>query len=381
MLRRFFAPAAAVCAALAASPALAGVVNPDISVIGQPFFRFTDDPNDPDPNRLRLDVGETEFMFDAALNPYAHGTFVASLGSDGSMSLEEGYFTLLRGLPLDLQLKGGKYRVGFGKLNPAHPHAYPFADRFRVLAAYLPGDESLDETGISLSERLPAPGDMALTASVDYLQGDTFRRERAASGAANDPLAVNPGGHDDAAQSRPAVLGRLSAFNMLGDQSALELGLSALHGTNNVAAAARTTVLGADAKAKLWTSDNAYLVLQGEALKLSRDDAGWDSTAARYTLTNVNPFGMYVFADFNWSLRYNAGVSFETFQEPTGAKPWDHAFGAFAGLALMEETTAFRLDWNRLVAGSPGSGPAPAAVNTVTLRVIYSMGPHKAHQF
>ncbi|MFN8549259.1 MAG: hypothetical protein U0527_15115 [Candidatus Eisenbacteria bacterium] len=45
-----------------------------------------------------------------------------------------------------------------------------------------------------------------------------------------------------------------------------------------------------------------------------------------------------------------------------------------AGFALMEETTAFRLDWNRF------SPPESAAINALTLRIIYSMGPHKAHQ-
>jgi len=57
--------------------------------------------------------------------------------------------------------------------------------------------------------------------------------------------------------------------------------------------------------------------------------------------------------------------------------------GLFAGLSLMEETTAFRLDWKRL----ERSGPLPPGVTSadpvqqLTLRVIFSMGPHKAHQF
>ena len=48
----------------------------------------------------------------------------------------------------------------------------------------------------------------------------------------------------------------------------------------------------------------------------------------------------------------------------------------------MEETTAFRLDWDHFVPGTPPAAPETRRrSNTVTLRVIFSMGPHKAHQF
>jgi hypothetical protein len=364
--------------------ARAGVVNPDISVVGQPSIRTTDDSADPDHKRVRLDVGETEIVFDSYLNPYARGSFILSLGAD-RIELEEGYFTLLRGLPGGLNLKGGKYRVGFGKLNTAHPHANPFTEPFRVLTTYLPGDESFNETGVSLSERIPMPGDCSLTASADWLQGDTFRRSRepdSSAVAAGDPLNQYASGPDRTGETRPAVLGRLSGFAMIGERSAIEFGLSATQGTNNIAATARTRVFGADVKAKLWNSARSYLVLQGEALKLDREDAAWDPTTVRYVKDKVTPFGGYFFADYNFSQRYNAGASYERYQADTADKEWNQAVGLFTGFALMEETTAFRADWTRFQPGkSEGASSSPAAVNTFTFRVIYSMGPHKAHQF
>jgi hypothetical protein len=373
MLRYVFLLVGLVVGLLLGSlPAAAGVVNPNLSVIGQPFLRLTDDPADPDRDRLRMDVGETEIVFDDYLNPFTRGNFTLSLG-EGGLELEEGYFVIMRGLPLGLNLKGGKYRAGFGKLNGEHPHTYPFFERFHVLAAYLPGDEALNETGLQLSTRLPAPGEMALTASVDAWQGDSFRRDREATASADDPLATDAG--DRPGESRPAALGRLSAFTLLGDQSGLEVGLSATTGINNVAAATRTTVYGADVKAKLWTSARSYLVLQGEALGLDRQDAGWDPDTGSYTETPVKPWGWYLFGDYNFDLRWNVGASYERFQQDNHAKAWDDAFGVFAGFALMEETTAFRAGWERF---QPADGDA---INTFTMRVIYSMGPHKAHQF
>jgi hypothetical protein len=359
-------------------PCIAGVINPNLSVIGQPFIRWADDPSDPAQKRAVLDPGEVETVFDAYLNPYAYGTFVLSLGEEG-MELEEGYFQLLRGLPLGLAVKGGKYRAGFGKLNPMHPHAYPFAERFRVLSSYLPGDESLNETGVSLSGRIPAPGDFSLTASGDWLQGDTFRIEREATGASSDPLNLGEG--DRADQPRPAFLGRLSGFAQIGERSGLEVGLSATEGTNNVAASARTSVFGGDVKAKLWTSANAYLLVQAEALHLERDDAGWDSTSEAYSKAKIKSTGGYVYADYNFKTRYNVGAAYERYQQPTADQTWDQAFKVFAGFALLEETTAFRIDWDHFSAGTPEGLEELPDVNTVTFRVIFSMGPHKAHQF
>ncbi len=356
---------------MAAGAARAGAINPNISVLGQPHATYTDDPTAPDRGRGRLHAGETEIVFDDYLNPYARGYFVMSLGDEG-MALEEGFFTLFRGLPADIALRGGKYRAPFGALNPVHRHVNPFAEPFRMLMAYLPGEEAFNETGIDVSRRFAVVGDFSINAQVDVLQGDSFRMEREPTEDPDDPL--NAGGDDRAGESRPAFLGRLSGFTMLGERSALEFGISAAGGTNNVAAGTRTMVYGVDAKTKLWTSPQAYLLLQAEAMGLNREDAAWDP-ADGYTHESVKPAGGYVFADYNFGIRYNVGGGYERYQEPAVDKPVTQSFGLWAGYALMEETTALRLDWRHI------APEGDTAFNNVTLRVIYSMGPHKAHQF
>lgn len=363
-----------------ASAAFAGVINPDISVVGQPFMRWTNDASDPSAQRATMDPGEVEMMFDAYLNPYATGRFIMSLSDEG-LELEEGFFTLLRGLPGDAQIKGGKYRVNFGKMNVMHPHAVPFAERPRVLAAFLPGDESLDETGMSVSERIPLPGTFSLTAAADWLQGDSYRIERESTGDPTDPLVSSTEG-DRASESRPAFVGNLSGFGQIGDRSGYELSVSGTGGTNNVAAGTQTRIYDVAGKLKYWTAPSSYVLVQAEVLSLDREDAGWDAANSQYTKTEVKPMGFYAYADYNFSPRYDAGVQFERYQQPTTDKTWDQAFGAFVGLSLMEETTSFRIDWNHFVPGTPtGVSPGPDTVDTVTMRVIYSMGPHKAHQF
>ena len=377
-MRRSILCALLVLACSPAPPARAGTSNPDISVIGQPLVRLTDQAGHPEDGRPVFSVGETEFVFDAALNPYARGFFTVSL-ADGEVGLEEGYFSLLRGLPGGITLKGGKYRVGFGKLNETHPHQYAFAERPGVLAAYLPGEESYNETGMDVSYRLPLPIAWSVTASADVLQGDSFRRPRDASALPDDPLIQDPENGDAQTEPRAAWLGRLATFAPVGDRGGVELGFSATQGTNNVAAGARTLVLGGDVKAKLWTGANAYLLVQGEVLSLDRDDAAWAGAPAGYALASTRTSGAYAFADYNWARRYNAGASYERYEDPDAPGETVAAVGVFTGLALMEETTVFRLDWRRIQRDTPAGTDDP--VQRLTLRVVFSMGPHKAHQF
>lgn len=298
-LRRLPVLMAGVAVILSSLPstARAGAGNPNLSIIAQPSLVVSGNPDDPARNRPVWDIGETEVMLDDYLNPYVRGSVVFAYAEDEGLGLEEGYVDVVRGLPGTLNLRVGKWRSSFGKANPQHPHAQPFAERFAVLGAFLPGDESLNETGLQASVRLPAPGDIALTASANWMQGDSFRRERASSGLESDPLEGDDENGDRAGEPRPAMLGRLSAFAPLGERSGLELGMSATEGTNNVAAGTRTRVVGFDAKAKLWRSERSYIVLQAEALRMSREDAGWDG--AGYTADEFAPWGWYVFADWN----------------------------------------------------------------------------------
>lgn len=353
-----------------ASPSRAGTVNPDISVLGQPRAVWTNDPGNPDRLRTRLDVGETEFVFDAYLNPYAKGMFVLSLAEEG-MELEEGYFTVFRSLPLNLGLKTGKYRVGFGEMNPTHLHTYPVAERFRVLT-YLPGDEAFNEVGVSLTRRFAVGEQGALELTADALQGDTFRIAREPTDDQRDPLVSGIG--DEADRTRPAFNGRVSFFDMIGERSGLEFGASLAQGTSNVAARARTTVFGVDAKARLWRTPQAYLLLQGEGLATRRDAVAW-SPESGYTLTDLRAAGFYLLGDYAFAVHYNLGATYERFQAPEADEPWNSSVGIHAGYSVLEESLVVRGGWDHFM---PDAGDA---IDTITIWFVYSMGPHKAHQF
>ena len=257
-----------------------------------------------------------------------------------------------------------------------------------MLAAYLPGADSFNETGLQLSEQFALPGDIALTASADWLQGDSFRIPRSAGAALNDPLTLagTGGDGDRALEPRPAGLGRLSAFVPIGDRSGLELGSSYTQGTNNVAAAhAHGACWAATRSSSTGRRANAYLLVQAEVLSLARDDAGWNGTAAAYTKTHGRrPRAATRFSTGTSTRATTRGSRSNATRSRAGNAARATAVGAFAGLALMEETTSFRIGWERFqppATQRAGIAPSAAAVNTVTIRVLYSMGPHKAHQF
>ncbi|MCK7516793.1 MAG: hypothetical protein MZV64_03260 [Ignavibacteriales bacterium] len=60
----------------------------------------------------------------------------------------------LRGLPLDMQIKAGKYLVGFGKLNTIHPHAWHFIERPLFHQIFF-GGEGFNDIGVNFSFILP----------------------------------------------------------------------------------------------------------------------------------------------------------------------------------------------------------------------------------
>jgi hypothetical protein len=335
--------------------AAAGVVNPDISALGQVRAAVTDEPGSPDENQPTLGLGETELILDAALNPYFRGAFTLAADEEG-FGVEEAYASMVKGLPWGLGLKAGKYRLGFGKLNPVHPHAYPFLDAPRAWASLMPGgEEGFNETAVQLSDLLPTPGNWASTISVDAIQGSSF--------------------HPEDERTRLGWLGRWSNAFLIGERGALEAGASGATGLDAIDARARGYLLGADLKVKFYLSEASQLTLQTEA--------AFRRSHALDTATGAVPAeerqGFYGFADYRFRTRYNAGVLFEQWErshaEGGPSEAVDRSVKVFAGFAVLEESTLLRVAFERFM---PDGGPA---VNTASAQLLFSMGPHKAHKF
>jgi len=327
----------------------AGVVNPDISVIGQLIYKYHDDKAASDARKPTLDLGETELVFDSYLNPYAKGTFVFSVGDDG-LGTEEAYIDVIKGLPAGLALRGGKYRLGFGKLNPVHPHAYPFIDAPRVMVSLLPGEDGFNDIGTRASYFLPLS--WASDIAVDAIKGAAF--------------------HPDETTTASGWAAHWNNSLLLKDTVPLDLGVSATQGTNNVEWRTKSAVYGADIKTKIPFSSLTNLTLQGEYF-YNNSSVVVDTTTG--DTSHMGRQGFYAFADLKFKQRWNAGVIYDQYNPIENKNLTNRAIKGFAGYSLLEETTLLRLTYERF---KPENSPAG---HTVMFQVLFSMGPHKAHQF
>lgn len=331
-------PAAAAALSLFAAPLWAGISNPDISALGQVLGGFTNDPASADPEEPTLAIGEAEFLLAANLNPYFKGGFTLAAGAEG-VGLEEAWTSMIRGLPWGLGMKAGKYRLGFGGLNPVHPHAYPFVATPRALESLLFGEEGFNETALQASLLLPTPGDWASTLSADLIEGAAF--------------------HEGQEGTRLGWLGRWANDFLLESGAAFQIGLSGATGIYDVPTESRAWLSGADVKAKFPVGATDQLTVQAEALY--REDA-------------ETRMGLLGFCEYRFRTRWSGGMLYERW-EPDGRGTADQAFRAFAGFAVLEESTSLRLAYERFL---PEGGDA---ADTVILQLLFGMGPHKPHRF
>jgi hypothetical protein len=331
----------------------AGVTNPDISAIGQVFGTYTNDTLVQTQNKLALTLGETELNLDAALNPYFKGAFVLAIDGEGGIEVEEAYAAMVRGLPFNLALKAGKYRLNFGKLNQAHPHAYPFLRSPRVLspevAKLLPGEESFNDIAMEASALVPVMENWAVTISADALEGNSFHPGETAISHAGLAHASN---------------------SILAGPATLDLGMSFTRGENNVTFNTQTSLCGIDAKMKIAGSPVYTLTVGSEYLYKLSETADSDGVKSR-----DDRYGFYIYADNRIFSRYNAGLLYEQYQNPDSHTAIDRAIKPFIGFAVLEESTLVRASWEYFMSANSQK------TNTVELQFLFSMGPHKAHQF
>ena len=140
--------------------------NPDTAVIGN--FLGTAGHNEINPSPA-LEMPESEVSFQAIVDPYMRADFYLAFGEEG-VELEEGFATLTE-LPGDLQLKAGKMRAAFGKVNTLHTHVLPWADRPLVINNLVGGEEGISDAGVSVARLMPI-GNVFFEATGQVFRGD-----------------------------------------------------------------------------------------------------------------------------------------------------------------------------------------------------------------
>lgn len=296
-------------------------VNPDLTAIGDLQFAAN-------PDSGRFSTTGIELAIQGYVNPYAYATAILHK-PDGEtpLDLEEGYLAINRGLPFGLGLKTGRFRVDLGHVNLEHEHTLPYIVPLQSAVTFL-GDEMWSAVGTELNALLPLPWYSQL--SLGY-------------------FAESPESPEHLFSEGPSLSVSWNHFFDLGASTHLEGGFSGLttHTGN------RTGLINTYFKMK-WKPDSyRALVIQGEGFN------AWENHAR----------GGYIWANVRIRKVWNGGVIVETTQIP--GRDSLRSLGLFAGFSPVEETTLFRLLIRRSTNRSP----------EVITQVLWTLGPHKPHQF
>ncbi|MFZ1683285.1 MAG: hypothetical protein WAU88_04050 [Candidatus Zixiibacteriota bacterium] len=401
-MRKF---ACLICLLMISSSAFA-LVQPDISAIGD-FRAFTgnwknlDSTKTPRNGTFNMSFQELELAIAGYLNPFAKAWVTVSSPGDG-FEIEEAYGTIFKGLPLKSELRAGQFLVDFGKLNSNHVHAFPFVDRPLAERVLLGGDGFKDQ-GVNWNLLLPTKVYSKLSLSI--LRGGIF----GALDAPDDPL-------DGRYTQQPIYAGRLNFFLPVGEKGDLDLGFSGLFGRYKGKGAYGTgddlngfrnlnaTMAGIDAKYKHRWNDYSSLVLQGELITNHR-------TIFTDQFSSISNYGAFAFVDYRFRKRYNVGFMFDrapgiydntaddyeqnvpddlsnTPHAPFDSKNSTTAYSLYTGFSLLEETTLFRLvaRWVDYHIADPAQLIDPSMTRkqgefSLVLQMIWSIGPHKPHEF
>lgn len=351
-------PASTVQGALSRRSA---ILNPQISVVGTFFAAVTENPAVVKSRNLGL--SEAEMALRAYVDPYSRADFYIAfgrevedpfVGPDSALAgsgefepeLEEAYFTTLS-LPFGLQLKGGKFRSQFGKINSLHPHALNYLDLPRMYINFL-GEEGFTDAGVALSWLIPNPLNFFQELTVEVLSGTV------------DSPSFNPEGN------KLLYSAHLKNFFDLTENSTLELGFSGITGPNDPVG--HRTILGGIDLIYKWKPlrRNRYKSFEWttEALISQRETGSSTITSKAF----------YSFLRYQFAKRWFIGGRYDYSQFPETDAVNEKALS----LIINFFATEFQKVEFQLQRGDPATG---TPFLRGLLRVVFVIGAHGAHQY
>ncbi len=320
-------------------------LNPAISVIGDFRAHYISDAE----RNVDVEMHEMETVLNSAVDPYVRADFFVSIAhEDGEFAfeLEEAFLTTLS-LPARLQVKAGKFRSTFGKINRIHPHALPFIDIPLAYANYL-GEEGLNDQGASINWLIP---------NSKFYQEAVFEITR---GPEESPSFSTDDGN------RLLYAGRLRNFWDITRNATFEVGFSGVTGRNE---SGGTTTLGGLDFTYIWKplQFNVYqsLTLQSETIFARHtNDAG----------AVVNSWGFYGLLRYKFARRWQATMKLDHSDRPDDASLNENAVSLTLGF-LTSEYQKIELGL-RTVSSTEEDRFFQAVV-----RAVFVIGAHGAHEY
>jgi hypothetical protein len=323
-------------------------------------------------NRKGFNLDSAELYFFAPVDPYFNLYATIPVTEDG-VELEEAYF-LTTSLPYGLQVKGGKFKSGLGRINGQHPHAWDFADAPLAYRAFM-GGEGITEKGLQLTYLPPLP--IYALLGIEVLQGE------------NSTLF----GPD--ARSGPHAFTAFAKVSIdLSDNATILIGQSGITGSTKTETVAPDTEFGGTST--LYDTELTYkwkpskfqsFILQSEYLYRHQrgelSDLGSPDTTVVNSLKRAQD-GLYVQGVYQmnrWRLGARYGVlgllksDYILAGDHTdfGPKPW-------RATAMLEfnptEFSRIRLQYSH-----DEADPNEKVNNEMILQFIFGIGAHGAHPF
>ena len=311
--------------------------------------------------------------------------FAAFHLTETSFEIEEAYVRSLS-LPLNLQLKLGKFLSSFGRLNDHHPHSWDFSDQPLVYFAFF-GPEHLKEKGARLSWLAPTPFYLLLGAEVL---------------TSENPVSFGTAGFSDPAGNNTIENGLYpglyvgyikSSFDM--DDLVVLLGISAMQGRKQIdygiidpggyAVYGTTRILAADLTIKYLIDSYRYLSWESEYLyrNTTGDEYYSDGTASALA---QNQSGFYSQLVFRFAQQWKTGIRVDLLQKNSVSvnslkKDLPENLPRFTLMLEFapSEFTRFRIQYNHDRSGYNGSDLS--INNQVLLNANFNIGSHGAHNF
>jgi len=319
--------------------------------------------------RKGFNLESAELFAFAPVDPYFNLYVTVPITEEGA-ELEEAYF-VTTSLPHGLQLKGGKFKSGFGRLNAQHPHQWDFADIALPYRAFL-GDEGIIEKGVQLTYLPPLP--FYTLFGIEALQGD------------NEVLFGS-----DAKSGPQAYSAFIKASLDLEDNSTLLFGPSVITGKTKTDSIAEntefrgdSTLYGFELTYKWKPSKTRGLILQSEYFLRHQKGNLEDTALSTIEPLKRNQDGMYVQGIYQLN-RWRLGARYDILDlfkddyrlngvsQDFGKKPW-RATGSLE--FNPTEFSRIRLQYNHDRSRRDGK-----TNHEWLLQFVLGIGAHAAHPF
>jgi len=316
---------------------------------------------------------EVELSLFGQIDPYASAVvrFEAGEGTRGqetAVTLAEAYLTLLT-LPFGTQARLGQMRSRYGWSNEIHEHDLPWVDRPNVMRNFF-GREGLQEKGLEMTLVPDLP--FYIEALAGIFNGD------------------NETAFGRTTLQHPLATGRVRTFFELGDEHAIELGMSVASGMTDDRN--RSTILDWELRYKYrpdgWL--HPLITFTGEALYSLRTanvdvDVDGDGSVDRVDKRQRNHSGLYAGLEVQPFRRWAGGLRYDWSEYPINPG-WEWAIEPYVSF-WPSEFLRFRLAYKH-TQRSPQTrdafnlnGSSARTVDELLFQATFILGAHPAHPF